>query len=157
MITYENCTDITAHSNVSYFVMLAHDIGCWWYGSRDWAFPSVSHYIFLFFYCKTDGSRRGSLTNWYLTWKCRWSKGVSLNFSMWKKMAPTDIHQHLLNVYGDQTVNVSTVRGGWCVSAVAPVTVAHLHMCRFSEVWHAGSCLLLVEMDSYWWWKLFWK
>ena len=27
-----------------------------------------------------------------------------------EKMAPTDIHQHLLNVYGDQTVDVSTVR-----------------------------------------------
>ena len=27
-----------------------------------------------------------------------------------KKMAPTDIHQCLINVYGDQTVDVSTVR-----------------------------------------------
>ena len=27
-----------------------------------------------------------------------------------EKMAPTDIHQHLLNVSGDQTVDVSTVR-----------------------------------------------
>ena len=26
------------------------------------------------------------------------------------KMAPTDIHQHLLNIYGGQTVDVSTVR-----------------------------------------------
>ena len=26
------------------------------------------------------------------------------------KMVPTDIHQHLLNIYGDQTVGVSTVR-----------------------------------------------
>ena len=26
------------------------------------------------------------------------------------KMAPTDIYQHLLNVYGDQTLDVSTVR-----------------------------------------------
>ena len=29
---------------------------------------------------------------------------------MQKKMAPIDIHQHSLNVYGDQTVDVSTVR-----------------------------------------------
>ena len=27
-----------------------------------------------------------------------------------EKMAPIDIHQHLLNIYGDQTVDVSTVR-----------------------------------------------
>jgi len=26
-----------------------------------------------------------SLTEWYLTWKYRWSKGMELNFSMWKK------------------------------------------------------------------------
>ena len=36
-----------------------------------------------------------------------------------EKMAPTDIHQHLLNVYGDLTVDVSTVK--WCVSAVLTV------------------------------------
>ena len=27
-----------------------------------------------------------------------------------EKMVPTDIHQHLLNIYGYQTVDVSTVR-----------------------------------------------
>ena len=26
------------------------------------------------------------------------------------EVAPTDIHQHLLNIYGDQTVDVSIVR-----------------------------------------------
>ena len=35
------------------------------------------------------------------------------------KMAPIDIHQHLLNIYGDQKVDESTVRDGWSVSAVA--------------------------------------
>ena len=29
---------------------------------------------------------------------------------MQKKMAPTDIHQHLQNIYGDQRMDVSTVR-----------------------------------------------
>jgi len=37
---------------------------------------------------------------------------------MQKKMALTDIHRCLLNVYGDQAVDVSTVRGRWCISAV---------------------------------------
>jgi len=41
-----------------------------------------------------------------------------------EQMAPTAIHQHLQNVYGDQTVGVSRVRGGRCVAAV--VTVRHL-------------------------------
>ena len=38
------------------------------------------------------------------------SNGVSLKSAMWKKMVPTDIHQCLLNVCGEQTVDVSTVR-----------------------------------------------
>ena len=33
-----------------------------------------------------------------------------LEFLHMEKMAPTDIHEHLLNFYGDQTVVVSTVR-----------------------------------------------
>jgi len=32
------------------------------------------------------------------------------NSSMWKKMTHSDVLRHLLNVYGDQTVDVSTVR-----------------------------------------------
>jgi len=28
-------------------------------------------------------------------------------------MTPTDIHQQLLNAYGDQTVGAATQRGGW--------------------------------------------
>jgi len=36
---------------------------------------------------------------------------------MQKKMAPVDIHRCLLNIYGDPAVDVSTVEGGWCVSA----------------------------------------
>ena len=80
----------------------------WWYGSRGWAFPTILHYMLL----PCDRwQQRGSLTKWRQSWKCVWSKGVSMNSSMWKKMAPTDIHWHLLNVY----VNVSTVRE-WVVS-----------------------------------------
>ena len=42
-----------------------------------------------------------------------------------EKMAPTDIHWCLLNVCRDQALDMSTVRGGCCISAVA--TVGHLH------------------------------
>ena len=33
-----------------------------------------------------------------------------MNSFMQKKLGPTDIHLHLLNVYGDETVDVGTVR-----------------------------------------------
>ena len=51
-----------------------------------------------------------------------------------EKMAPTDIHQCLQRVYGDQTVDVSTVRGGWCISAVVEISV--LLWCRFTQQLH---------------------
>ena len=55
------------------------------------------------------------------------------------KMAPIDIHQCLLNIYGDQAVDVSTVGwDGWYVSAVA--TRGHLQWCSLLQVQHANSC-----------------
>ena len=39
-----------------------------------------------------------------------------IEFLRMEKMAPTDIHWCLLNVYGDQTVDVSAARDGRCVS-----------------------------------------
>ena len=91
--------------------MLTHDIRgrWWWYGSTGWTFPPTFHYILLL--CDR-WQQRGSLTNWHLTWKCMWNKGegVSLNSPMWKKMALIDIDLHKLNIYGDQTVDVNSVR-----------------------------------------------
>jgi len=36
-------------SQGSYFIMLDHNIKgeCWWYSSRGWTFPKISHYILL--------------------------------------------------------------------------------------------------------------
>ena len=82
-------------------------VGCWRDGSNGWAFPPICCYIL--FLCDAR-QQRGSLTEWQLTWKCVWSKGLSLNSSMWKKMAPIDIPWCLLNVYADQAADVSTVR-----------------------------------------------
>ena len=48
-----------------------------------------------------------------------------------EQMAPTDIHQRLLNFYGDPTVYASVVRCGWCASAVATATMDHIHWCKF--------------------------
>ena len=78
----------------------------WWYGIKGWTLLPIFHYMLL---CG-GWQQRGSLTEWYLMWKCVWNKSVSLNSSMQEKMAPTGIHQHLLNMYGDQTMHVSAVR-----------------------------------------------
>ena len=43
-----------------------------------------------------------------------------------EKTAPTDIWQHFLNVNGNQTVDVKTVRGGWCTPAVVTES-GHFH------------------------------
>ena len=65
-----------------------------------------------------------------------------------EEMAPTDIYWCLLNIYGDQTVGVSTLKCWWCISVLATITVGHLWWCRFPQVLHVGSCLLLVRMHS---------
>jgi len=93
-------------SSAFHFTMLAHDIrGKWWYGSRCWTFSPVFHHTLLLW---DRWQQRGILTKWWLMWKCVWRKGVSLNFSMLEKNA--DTHQHLLNIYGDQMADVSSVR-----------------------------------------------
>lgn len=95
-------------SNASYFIMLAHDVRsrCWWHGSRVWTFPPVFHHMLL--PCNRC-HQRGSLTKQRLTWKYIWSKGVLFNSSIWKKKALMNIYWPLLSVYGNQTVEVSTV------------------------------------------------
>jgi len=71
-------------NNTSYFIMRAHDNtgGCWWDGSRGWAFPPISHNILLL--C-TDGSR-GALTEWHLTWERIGSEGAEFSSSTWKEL-----------------------------------------------------------------------
>jgi len=55
---------------------------CWRYGSWDWTFPPVSYYILLL--CDR-WQQRDRLTEWCLTWKWEWSKGIEFNYSMQKK------------------------------------------------------------------------
>ena len=88
-------------------IVFAHDVrGRWWYGSRGWIFSQLFHYMLPF----DRWQQSSGLTKCHLALKCVRSKGVLLNFSIRKKNAPIDIHWPLLNVYGDQTVAVSTVR-----------------------------------------------
>ena len=76
----------------------------WLYGSRGWTFPPVFCCILL----PCDRwQQKDSLTKWHLTLKWVWSKGVPVNSSMRKKNGS---HCYLLNVYGNQTVDMTTVR-----------------------------------------------
>jgi len=61
-----------------------------------------------------------------------------------EKVASTDIHQHLLNVYKDQTVNVSAVRQ-WVVHLSSSSSHAD-----FSQCGTKGFGSPLVKMPSSW-------
>ena len=92
--------------------------------------------------------QRGSLTEWCLTWKHGGSKGVSLNFSMWKKVVPIGIHWHLLTVDGDQAVDVSTV-WQWVVRfSSGDGDSGSLLLEQFLCAWHAGSGSWLARLRS---------
>ena len=82
-LIYEGCSE----NNASYFTMLAQNdkSRCWWDGSRGWTFPLIFRNILL---SCDRWQQRGCLTNWLLTWKSVWSKGVELNFSMRKQLHP---------------------------------------------------------------------
>jgi len=102
-------------------------------------------------------------------------KQRSLNSSMQKKVAPSDIHQCLLNIYGDQTVNVSIVRwwvvhfssgdsdmkdkslSSWPCTAVTPEYEEHLS--QFIHVnWHIITGKLCTELNvSFSAWKQWWQ
>jgi hypothetical protein len=86
---------------------LAHNIisRCWWYGSRGWIFLL----IFCTFSCHATTRSRGAVQQngvWhgsvYKVDECHWIPSCGKN-------VPIDIHRCLLNIYGDQTVAVSTV------------------------------------------------
>ena len=84
---YSHTNNGCSESNASYFILLAHNVRgrCWWGGNRGWTFPPIFLYVLL----PCDRwQQRGSLSQQCLTWKCRWSKGVSLNASMQKKRHP---------------------------------------------------------------------
>jgi len=117
----------------------------------------MSHYVLLPCY---SWQQRSNLTEWCLTWKCMWSNRGPLNSSMRTKMVPIGIHQHLLNTYGDQTVDISTVRWRWYVSAVVTVLWKPSHVpdghVQLSQHEINSISIRSSIRISYWWW-LCWK
>ena len=59
-----------------------------------------------------------------------------------EKMAPIDMHRYLLNVYGDQTVDVSTVRQ-WVVHLMSGSSDSGLHHCLLVQIFMSVACRLL--------------
>ena len=120
--------------------------------ARGWTFPPTFHYILLLCY---RWQQSNSMTKWHQTWKCILDKSVSLN-SFMQKTAPFDTHWCLLNIYGDQTVDVSTVRR-WVVcfssgdsdSVSPPLVQTALSMAY-------RLLLLLAIMQNQRWWPC-WK
>ena len=131
-------------------IMLAHDVRCrcWWYGSRGGTFPPVFHCIL--FLCDR-WQQGGSLTKWCLTWKCIWIKRGGTELLHAEKMALIDIHWWSLSVYGDQTVDVSTVRW-WVVhfsSAVCNVKnkMHSRQPCTAVTQWNQECLYQLISMN----------
>ena len=135
--------------------MLAHDVRgrWWWYDSRGWTFPPVPCYMLLPW---DRWLQRGSLTKWYLTWKCTWSKHLSFNSSMWNKWHPLTFTDACWTFMGPKQWRWAQWGTGWCISVVATVIEHSICWCRFWWVWHAGSCSWLMKTHSSWWW-LCWK
>ena len=89
----------------------------WWKGLT---FLPLSHYILMSF---NRGQQRGSLTRWHLSCRCWWSKGVSLNSSVWKKWHPlsfinswwkfVEIRQWVLTQWGSEWCAPAVVRAIW--------------------------------------------
>ena len=57
-----------------------------------------------------DGSRRGSFDGMASDMEVCMEQRCGIEFLHVEEMAPVAIHRCLLNVYGDQTVDVSTLR-----------------------------------------------
>jgi len=71
----------------------------------DSVFPPIFHVVAMW-QMATEGQNGKTVSDMEVLMKQR----CILEFLHMEKMAPTDIHEHLLNFYGDQTVIVSTVR-----------------------------------------------
>mgnify|MGYP001852589811 CR=1 FL=1 len=125
--------------------MLAYDTRnqYWCYGSKGWTFCP----IFFTFCCHvTDGSRGAIWHNgvWSAALVEVWRKQrYGTEFLHGEKTASTDIHQHLLSVSGDQTVDVNAARWWWLQQR------QHWHWwLRLLQVFMTAACRLLFSTSE---------
>ena len=126
---YKGCSE----SNASYFLMLSHNVrgGCMAVKPLPVCEYSITVVAMWQMAAEGHSDKMASNTEAYMKQNC------VIEFLHVEKLAPTDIHWRLLNVYEDQTVDVNTVR--WCISAMTTTTVGHLCWWQFLQAWHAGS------------------
>lgn len=107
--------------------MLAYNIrsGCQCDGSRGWIFPPISHYVLLL--CDR-WQHRGSLTEWCLTWKCMWNKGVELDSSMMNKQHPLTFISACWTFMETKQWMYARWGSGQCASAAVTVTWKASHI-----------------------------
>jgi len=141
---YKDCSE----SNASYFMMLAYSIrgGCSWYGSRGWTFLLIFHSILLL--CDR-WQQRGDVTKLCLTWKYMWSKDVSFNFSMQKKMHPLTFTDAYWTLMETNQWLWALWGGGFCVSG-AVITVRKTNHVPDS---YADMYACSMQAFVHGWWK----
>ena len=106
MHKYKGCPDI----NAFYSMMLAHDVrgGYWWYGSIGRTVPTMLLLVFAMQQMAAEGQtdKMACETEVFVMQRC------VTEFLLGETVTVTDVHQSLLSVGGDQTVNVNAVRCG---------------------------------------------
>ena len=106
MVHYEGCSE----SNASYSIMVVLNLrgGCWWYYKKRMNLPANIHYVLLLSdrWQQRQSDIKASDVEMHMKQRCVTG---SLHAD---KMAPVDIHQCLLNPYGEQKMDVSTERSG---------------------------------------------
>ena len=106
------------------------------YNSRSWIFLPIFCYILL---SCDRWQHRGSQTKWCLMWTCVGSKGVELNFSMWKKWHPlTFIYAYWMFLETKQWVWVWGEQWVGCFSSGDGDSGSHLLV----QVFTGASCRL---------------
>ena len=66
-----------------------------------------------------------------------------------EKTAPIYVHQHSLNIYGDQRMDMSTVRNRWHVSAVRTVTWNTVHIPNsYAQLSHLKMKSVLISSST---------
>ena len=116
-------------------------------GSRVHPLLPYHQYPIMFCGRATDDSR-GAAAEWCLTWKCVWSKGVSLNCSMWKN--GTRRHSSTFAECLWRPTSGWEHSEGWAACCSWGNSGSPLVQISMSVV------EMLVKMHNWWWW-LFWK
>ena len=141
--------DCCSGSNISCFTILARSVrgGCWMYGSRDGIFPSIFCYIL---YLCNRWQQRGGQKKMVSDMKAHMKQRCVTEFLCAEKNWTINIHWWLLNVYGDQTVDVSMVK--WLVACLSIGNNGSIPLVQIFMEQHAGSCTSLLKIHSPCWW-----